>query len=95
MRVYQNLTNSVYPHINAKQLLISILNNSLRILIYPQATVVKIHYAIYEEACLVSKQHWRNDGLNTHCCNNHWLTLNLENQKMVKGELKNKAFPDL
>jgi hypothetical protein len=55
-RAYQNITNNAYSHINAELLLISGLNDSTRILLCPQV-IVKIHYIIPYEACLICKQH--------------------------------------
>jgi hypothetical protein len=56
MRAYQNITNNACPHIDAELLLMSRLNNSVRIFLCLLVVVMNINYAIPDEGCFIRKQ---------------------------------------
>jgi hypothetical protein len=56
MRAYQNIANNACPHIDAELLLMSRLNNSVRIFLCLLVVVMKINYAIPGEGCFSCKR---------------------------------------
>jgi hypothetical protein len=56
IKIYQNI-NIACPQFNAEMLLMSTLNNSMKIFLFPEVIILKIHYAIPDESCFTCKYH--------------------------------------
>jgi hypothetical protein len=56
VRAYQTVTNNVHPHSNAVLLLVSGLDYTMRIVLYPLALFVNIDDTVFIETCLFRKE---------------------------------------
>jgi hypothetical protein len=57
MRAYRTFTNNPGPHINAELLLVSRMDYTMRIRLFPLVLVVNIDAAVSTETGLICKEH--------------------------------------